>query len=84
MFTTEKSSKESKKFADNWIEEMELTFPELRNRGHKKANFTIIKRTTCPAILIELEFHTNDDAVRLLRSWEFRLKTGLCLCRALK
>ena len=83
VFTSQNSGYISNLAADNWIKEMSETFPDLRNRGHKKANFAIIKRTICPAILLELEFHTNDEAVRLLRSWEFRFKTSLVLANAI-
>lgn len=50
----------------------------------KEAAFTILQRTTPPAILIELGFHTNDEDVRMMRSWDFRLKTALAADRAVK
>ena len=50
----------------------------------KEAAFTILQRTNPPAILIELGFHTNDEDVRMMRSWEFRLKTALAADRAVK
>jgi N-acetylmuramoyl-L-alanine amidase len=79
VFTAPNASKMSNMYADEWIKQMRAMFPELRNRGHKKSNFTMIARPTCPAILLELEFHSNDDAVRLLRDWEFRLHTAIVL-----
>ena len=80
----------SDEYAEAWGKEFIDTFPDItyrfgQGKAHdKEAKFTMVTATKCPAILIELEFHTNDDAVRLMRSWDFRLKTGLCLCRALK
>lgn len=87
VFTSPGETK-SDLFAEEWGKEFIDTLPDIKYRfGQGKAYdkeelFTIITKTHCPAILIELEFHTNDDAVRLMRSWDFRLKTGLCLCRA--
>jgi len=80
----------SDEYAKAWGMEFKETFPSIKYRHGKKgkldkeAAFTIITKTNCPAILIELEFHTNDEAVRLMRGWEFRFKTGLCLNRALR
>jgi N-acetylmuramoyl-L-alanine amidase len=84
IFTAPTASATSKKAADLWITEMQRSFPSLKNRGHKTANFTMVARPKCPSILLELEFHTNDEAVRLLRSWEFRFKTALVLSRVVK
>jgi N-acetylmuramoyl-L-alanine amidase len=84
VFTAPNASATSKKAADLWITEMQRSFPTLKNRGHKTANFTMIARPKCPSILLELEFHSNDEAVRLLRSWEFSLQTALVLSRVVK
>lgn len=50
----------------------------------KEANFWMLTRTKCPAILVELGFHTNDQDVRMMRRWDYRLQTGLALARAIK
>ena len=73
-------------FADIWGEEWKEEFPELKYRhgkqgaNGKEALFTIIagNRHVTPnyeALLVELEFHTNDDAVRLMRTDEFLNRT---------
>lgn len=82
-------------FAKYWGDEFKSTFPDIAYRhGKSGANdkeelFTIIAgnrhiKPNYEGILIELEFHTNDDAVRLMRGWDFRFRTGLCLCRAIE
>lgn len=50
----------------------------------KEAAFYMLTQTKCPAILIELGFHTNDEDVRLMRQWDYRLKTGLAAVRAVQ
>jgi len=56
VFSSVQASKKSKEMADITIKEFNKEFPELRNRGHKKANFYVIKNTKMPAILIECAF----------------------------
>jgi N-acetylmuramoyl-L-alanine amidase len=79
----------SDEYAKAWGMEFKHTFPKIKYRHgqkgalDKEALFTMVTKTTCSAILIELEFHTNDEAVRLMRNWEFRFKTGLCLARSI-
>jgi N-acetylmuramoyl-L-alanine amidase len=84
VYISPNASKATHKYANAWMEEMSDSFPILKNRGKKERLFTMVHKTRCPAILLELEFHTNDDAVRLLRSCEFRFKTSLVLSRAIK
>jgi N-acetylmuramoyl-L-alanine amidase len=55
-------------FAKIWLEEHSKAFPELRNRGHKEENFTVLTKSNCPAILIETMFHTNENECRILMS----------------
>lgn len=85
----------SDEFAEVWGRRFIEKFPHIPYRyGKSKAFdkeklFTIIagNRHVKPnynAILIELDFHTNDDAVRELRDWHFRLQTAICCAEALK
>jgi N-acetylmuramoyl-L-alanine amidase len=81
----------SDQLATFWVEEFESTFPNIHvrkdttdNDPDKEANFTELTQTACPAIYLELLFHTNDAEVRILRDWKFRLQTGLALMRAIK
>lgn len=41
-------------------------FPDHKNRGVKTANFSVLRRTLMPAILVELEFVTNPKQLRFL------------------
>lgn len=84
VFVSPNASQKSLIYAERWIREMQKRFPELNNRGRKSANFSMVSRTNCPAMLLELEFHSNPDAVRLLRTWEFRLQTAIALAESLK
>ncbi|MEM1181147.1 MAG: N-acetylmuramoyl-L-alanine amidase [Acidobacteriota bacterium] len=48
------------------LDEMVGDFPDHRNRGVKEANFTVLRRTIMPAILVELEFLTNPQQLVFL------------------
>ena len=41
------------------------TFPDQVDRGQKEVNFSVLRRTSAPAILVELGFLSNDQE----RSW---------------
>jgi len=47
---------------------------EIKNRGIKEAQFYVLKYTRMPAILIEHEFYTNPEVVKLLNEDDFRQK----------
>ncbi len=42
------------------------SFPDHKNRGVKEANWTVLRLTTMPAILVETEFLTNPDQLNFL------------------
>jgi N-acetylmuramoyl-L-alanine amidase len=42
-----------------------------KNRGVRRANFQILRDTACPAMLLELGFHTNKDEVQKMLSNEW-------------
>lgn len=74
-----------------WINEMEKCFPGIKMRKDcidgfpdKEAGFHMIKKTICPALYIELLFHTNDAEVRILRSEGFKRATGNVLLATIK
>jgi N-acetylmuramoyl-L-alanine amidase len=46
------------------------SFPDHRNRGVKSANFTVLRLTNMPAILVESEFLTNPDQLQFLANME--------------
>jgi len=83
---------DSDRFAKLWGDRYRIKFPDHAYRyGKKRANdkeelFTIIAgnrhiKPNYNSMLIELAFHTNPDDVRLLRSWEYRMKTGILLAQ---
>lgn len=74
-----------------WMEEFEKAFPNIHIRKNcsngfcdKEANFGLLTKTKCVAIYLELLFHTNDAEVRILRSQDFKDKTGQALLNAIK
>ena len=46
----------------------------MRNRGVKSANFHALRTTNCPAILLELGFHTNESVAEYILTEEFKTK----------
>ncbi len=50
----------------------------------KEANFKIIKDTTCPAILTENGFYTNEEECRMMLSKEWRTKIALAHVKAIE
>jgi N-acetylmuramoyl-L-alanine amidase len=84
VFTCNGSSKNSELLANIWLEEYFKLVKDQRNRGHKKANFYVIKRSSCPAILIETAFHTNPEEVRLLRHWEYKINVALAVLNTIR
>ena len=82
---------ESDPLAEEWHNQIDIQYPEIHKRtdftdgdADKEAYYYVLTKTKSPAILIELGFHTNDDDVRMMRHWKFRLKTGIALADAIK
>ena len=59
-------------------------FGGLNNRGVKAANFYVIKRTKCPASLIELAFITNPKEEKLLADSKYQKKIAGAIANAVK
>lgn len=45
-----------------------------KDRKVKKAEFYVLRKTSCPAVLLELGFHTNKEEVQLMRTDEWKEK----------
>ena len=75
-------SGESKRLATLLNEEL-WEYGGLNNRGVKTANFYVIKRTNCPASLIELAFITNYDEERLLASEDYQERLAQAIVTAI-
>lgn len=70
----------SDKYAEVFCEEAEKVLKPLgrKVRGHKEANFTVIKKTVCPSVLIEYGFFTDKDEMEWMMTDE-ALDAYVCL-----
>jgi len=50
---------------------------EIKDRGIKEAGFAMVKRTHCPAVLIECGFMTNYDECQFLLNNEYRIAKAI-------
>lgn len=50
---------------------------DIKDRGIKEANFYVIKRSNCPAVLIETMFHTNQKECNILFDEQDRVVEGI-------
>lgn len=72
---TSKGETKSDYLAKWFHQELSCNFLGLTDdRGIKEANFYILKRTACPALLLELGFHTNKEEVLLMQTDAWRQK----------
>lgn len=76
---TSKGQTSSDIMASMWVKHFIEQFPDVKVRKDntdgdpdKEANFALLTKTTCPALYLELLFHTNDKDTRMLRSDKFR------------
>lgn len=53
-----------------------------KNRGIRRANFQLLRDTACPAVLLELGFHTNKEEVKLIQSKEWHQKVAKAIANA--
>jgi N-acetylmuramoyl-L-alanine amidase len=66
-------SKRTQALADSLNNSLICNFKNVaKNRGIRKANFYILKRTKHPAVLLELGFHTNKEEVQLMVTDDWR------------
>ncbi|MGH7556419.1 MAG: N-acetylmuramoyl-L-alanine amidase [Gemmatimonadota bacterium] len=59
-------SRAGRQAAASILTRMLATFPDHENRGVKEADFTVLRETAMPAVLVELEFLTNPAQLRFL------------------
>lgn len=62
------SKKAAKAINDAIFNEVYAFDKGFRNRGFKQNNFYVVKHTKMPACLIEYEFYSNKDGVKLLKN----------------
>lgn len=55
----------------------------MTNRGVKTANYTVLKKTDAPAILVEYGFHTNQADVAKLKTAEYRQQVAKSTAQAI-
>jgi len=66
----------SDKLAQFILDEYAKAFPDLVSRSCKEANFYVLKRTRCPAVLVETAFISNPVEEVLLTSENFQLRAA--------
>lgn len=59
------------------IHKTSIPFLGLKDRGIKTSDFTVLIKTTMPAVLIEHAFYTNKEECEKLKSLEFRKKCAI-------
>ena len=71
IYTT-KGDTISDKYADVFLESAKNVLPQYKRkiRGHKEADFTVIKKTVCPSVLIEYGFFTDKEEMEWCMSEE--------------
>ena len=58
-------------------------FPNHRNRGVKEANWTVLRETAMPAILVECEFMTNPQGLDFLTNSDRQREIAQAIASAL-
>ena len=86
IFIANNASSMSQFIASEFSEAFDVEFinSNHKNRGIKKANFSIIRRTSCPAVLIENLFSTNDHEFQMLCSPDQRARLTAYMIAAIK
>lgn len=77
-----KCTNNSDKLADLINNQWKIEMKE-KSRGHKEANFTVIKNTNCPSVLVELLFISNSEDEKKLKDEAWQSKAAKVLASAL-
>lgn len=64
------------------IQKQLVTSSGLRDRGVKTADFHVLRKTKCPAILVECGFMTNKEEAALLKTAAYRSLCGQAIGQA--
>lgn len=74
-YVYQNASLSSNLFAKFMRQELSCNFDGIaKDRGIKKAGFYVLKYTNCPAVLLELGFHTNKEEVQQMITGEWKQK----------
>lgn len=65
------------------IQEAVVDLLNTKSRGVKEGNFTVLRETEMPAVLVEVAFHTNPYEEALLKTVEFRRKSGFAIAKGI-
>ena len=84
IFISDNASKKSELLADFLNDGLSGMYPGLKLQSVKRNNFTILERTDCPAVMVELGFMTNRDDHAMLKSWLCRKHYALRIHRAIQ
>lgn len=58
-------------------------FPDHSDRGLRKSNFLVLRKTTMPAVLVECEFLSNPEMRKFLREPENQLALARAISRGI-
>lgn len=58
-------------------------FPDHRNRGVRRSNFYVLRKTQMPAVLVECEFLSNPKTRRFLREPEYQLGLAQAIAKGI-
>ena len=80
-----KPSQTSTRFGHVMAEEIQSNFSELTKfRGEKNRNFYVLRKTKCPAILLELGFHDNLEEAQKMLTEEWKKKVVKSVCDSIE
>jgi len=75
-------------YSDNlclkFLNNLSQQIPEMKMRGNKEADFYVLSKTACPALLLELGFMDNKQDYELLWSKNYIEKVALSISNTIK
>jgi len=84
-YVYEKGSKASNDLAKYFNQELVCNFSGIaKDRKVKKCGFYVVRNTNCPAVLLELGFHTNKEEVKLMQTELFKDKVVKSIVEAIQ